>query len=276
MAGRVKAGFVEPMLLLRTETLPDDPERWEYQLKFDGYRAIAFKSGGILHVRSRNDNDFKSRYPAIVQGLAKLPNETVIDGELVALDGDVLAGSLFGSEAPETLPDPAILARLPTEAARANYVELLHRSYVVTHFIAKHGNLIAIAGIPVLASVWWLFYRRRGYNYVEFLTGTMLIDSVSNVVVPLVIALVQRAGSVAIVQNTTRIALVLQVCYLTYGVTGFLQLKSFKARLGGATVVLLSEMAWMAVAYSVYGAYLLQSWQFYRFPLRVFRSLVTF
>jgi DNA ligase D-like protein (predicted ligase) len=85
---RVKAGFVEPMLLLRTEMLPDDAQRWEYQLKFDGYRAIAFKTDGILHLRSRNDNDFMTRYPTIVQGLAKLPNETVIDGEVVALDED--------------------------------------------------------------------------------------------------------------------------------------------------------------------------------------------
>jgi DNA ligase D-like protein (predicted ligase) len=76
------------MLLLRTEMLPDDAQRWEYQLKFDGYRAIAFKTGGILHLRSRNDNDFMTRYPTIVRGLAKLPNETVIDGEVVALDED--------------------------------------------------------------------------------------------------------------------------------------------------------------------------------------------
>jgi bifunctional non-homologous end joining protein LigD len=85
---RVKAGFVEPMLLLRTDTLPDDAARWEYQLKFDGYRAIAFKTGGTLHLRSRNDNDFNRRYPAIVRGLAGLPDETVIDGEVVALDED--------------------------------------------------------------------------------------------------------------------------------------------------------------------------------------------
>ena len=58
MAARVKAGFIEPMLLLRTEALPDDPAGWEYQLKFDGYRAIAFKTGGSVHLRSRNDNDF--------------------------------------------------------------------------------------------------------------------------------------------------------------------------------------------------------------------------
>ena len=76
------------MLLLRTETLPDEPARWEYQLKLDGYRAIAFKTGGKLHLRSRNDNDFSVRYPAVLRGLAGLPDETVIDGELVALDDD--------------------------------------------------------------------------------------------------------------------------------------------------------------------------------------------
>ena len=88
MAARTKAGFIEPMLLLRTDRLPDDPARWEYQLKLDGYRAIAFKTGGKVHLRSRNDNDFNVRYPAVVRGLAKLPNETVIDGELVALGDD--------------------------------------------------------------------------------------------------------------------------------------------------------------------------------------------
>jgi ATP-dependent DNA ligase len=42
VAARVHATFIEPMLLLRTEALPDDASRWEYQLKLDGYRAVAF------------------------------------------------------------------------------------------------------------------------------------------------------------------------------------------------------------------------------------------
>jgi len=83
----VKARFITPMLLLRTDRLPDDP-RWEYQLKLDGYRAIAFKSGGTVHLRSRNDKDFSTRYPGVVRGLARLPDETVIDGEVVAFDDD--------------------------------------------------------------------------------------------------------------------------------------------------------------------------------------------
>lgn len=88
MAVGVKAGFVEPMLLLRTDTLPDDPARWAYELKLDGYRAVAFKTGGKVHLRSRNNNDFSSRYPSVLGGLAKLPNETVIDGELIAFDDE--------------------------------------------------------------------------------------------------------------------------------------------------------------------------------------------
>jgi ATP-dependent DNA ligase len=54
----------------------------------DGYRAIAFKSGGVLHLRSRNNKDFSRSYPVVFQALAKLPNETVIDGEIVAVDAE--------------------------------------------------------------------------------------------------------------------------------------------------------------------------------------------
>jgi len=88
MTAKVSGRFIEPMLLLRTNALPDDGNRWEYQLKFDGYRAIAFKTGGKIHLRSRNDKDFSTRYPDIVRGLSKLPDETVIDGEVIALDED--------------------------------------------------------------------------------------------------------------------------------------------------------------------------------------------
>ena len=75
------------MLLLRTDSLPDD-ERWLYELKLDGYRAIAFKRDGVVYLRSRNDNDFSARHPGVVKGLAKLPDNTVIDGEVIAFDDE--------------------------------------------------------------------------------------------------------------------------------------------------------------------------------------------
>jgi DNA ligase D-like protein (predicted ligase) len=57
-----------------------------YELKIDGYRSVAFKTRGSVHLRSRNDKDFSRAYPEIVRALSGLPDETVIDGEIVALD----------------------------------------------------------------------------------------------------------------------------------------------------------------------------------------------
>jgi ATP-dependent DNA ligase len=82
-----KAAFVEPMLLLKTDKLPEGLE-WLYELKLDGYRAVAFKSGGKVFVRSRNNKDFGGQYSAITKALSGLPDETIVDGEVVALDGD--------------------------------------------------------------------------------------------------------------------------------------------------------------------------------------------
>lgn len=81
----MKAQFIEPMLLQQTSKLPEG-DAWLYELKLDGYRGIAFKTGGKVHLRSRNDKDFAVRYPGIVTALAHLPDDTVIDGEVVALD----------------------------------------------------------------------------------------------------------------------------------------------------------------------------------------------
>uniref|UniRef100_Q01RI2 DNA ligase (ATP) n=1 Tax=Solibacter usitatus (strain Ellin6076) TaxID=234267 RepID=Q01RI2_SOLUE len=78
--------FIEPMLLRRTEHLPEG-DGVSYELKLDGFRAIAYKTGGKVHLRSRNDKDFNAKYPVIVKALAHMPDETVIDGEIVALDG---------------------------------------------------------------------------------------------------------------------------------------------------------------------------------------------
>ena len=57
---KTKATFIEPMLLLGTEKLPQGPH-WSYKIKLDGYRALAIKSGGKVQLRSRNDNDFTER-----------------------------------------------------------------------------------------------------------------------------------------------------------------------------------------------------------------------
>jgi ATP-dependent DNA ligase len=59
---------------------------WKYELKLDGYRAIGAKTGGRVQLWSRNGRDFRRRFPTIAEALDQLPDETVIDGEIVTLD----------------------------------------------------------------------------------------------------------------------------------------------------------------------------------------------
>ena len=73
------------MLLLRSESLPEG-KNWLYELKLDGYRALAIKTDSVVQLRSRNNNDFASKYPRIPKALAAMPDETMLDGEVVALD----------------------------------------------------------------------------------------------------------------------------------------------------------------------------------------------
>jgi bifunctional non-homologous end joining protein LigD len=80
----LKARFIEPMLLQRVQSLPEVPNGG-YEVKLDGYRALAIKSNGKAFLRSRNNSDCHARYPGVVR-LGALPDETVIDGEVVALD----------------------------------------------------------------------------------------------------------------------------------------------------------------------------------------------
>jgi ATP-dependent DNA ligase len=73
---KAKAAFIEPMLLLRARRSSRKAQR-VHELKVDGYRALAIKIGGKVHLRSRNDNDFNARYPGIVKALVPMPDDTV-------------------------------------------------------------------------------------------------------------------------------------------------------------------------------------------------------
>ena len=82
---RREAAFIEPMECLAVPQLPNGSQ-WVYEIKLDGYRAIAVNSKGKLNLYSRKRKPFHTQYPYIVEALGDLPKNTVVDGEIVALD----------------------------------------------------------------------------------------------------------------------------------------------------------------------------------------------
>src|SRR5215469_16380291 len=82
---RRDASFIAPMECLAVPKLPDGSP-WIYEIKLDGYRALAVKSAGKLNLFSRRRNSFNTQYPLVFEALAELPADTVIDGEIVALN----------------------------------------------------------------------------------------------------------------------------------------------------------------------------------------------
>ena len=79
------ARFIGPMECFPVEKIPEG-EPWTYELKLDGYRLLAMKSDGKVTLYSRRGTDLSWRFRNVTAALAALPDETVIDGELVALD----------------------------------------------------------------------------------------------------------------------------------------------------------------------------------------------
>jgi bifunctional non-homologous end joining protein LigD len=77
--------FVEPMLCEPVRTLPAG-EPWLYEIKLDGYRALAVITKAGAKLLSRRNNLLNSRFPFLIQAFAKLPQNTILDGEIVALD----------------------------------------------------------------------------------------------------------------------------------------------------------------------------------------------
>jgi ATP-dependent DNA ligase len=84
-AGKIKAQFIELMECLPVTTLPEGAI-WTWEIKLDGGRMEVVNTGGRVTLYSRRGKNFNAQFGYIARELAYLPDQTVIDGEVVAVD----------------------------------------------------------------------------------------------------------------------------------------------------------------------------------------------
>ena len=84
--GRKLSSFIEPMKAQLTDQPAFDSPDWLFEIKWDGYRAIAEvnKTGNKLY--SRNGLTFDKAYPKVFDGLKAIKKNAIIDGEIVVFD----------------------------------------------------------------------------------------------------------------------------------------------------------------------------------------------
>jgi bifunctional non-homologous end joining protein LigD len=77
---------LRPMLASSASELPRGPD-WTYEVKWDGYRALAVNRRSGVQLLSRNQKDLTRDYPAVAKAVSSLPvQDAVLDGEIIALD----------------------------------------------------------------------------------------------------------------------------------------------------------------------------------------------
>src|SRR6476469_1244239 len=78
---------VLPQLARSRETLPDG-EGWAYEVKYDGFRCVAFVDDGEVELQSRNGKTLTRYFPEVASSFP--PGRYVFDGEIVAASFDTL------------------------------------------------------------------------------------------------------------------------------------------------------------------------------------------
>jgi len=82
--------------MLSSPAPPFHQPGWIYEEKYDGWRCLAYKRGGLVRLLSRHGIDYTGRFRALAAAIAVLPASTLLlDGEVTAFDEHLLSRRAF-------------------------------------------------------------------------------------------------------------------------------------------------------------------------------------
>ena len=142
--------FFQPMMA----KLVKEPREgdWTYEIKYDGFRALAFLGKDGIQLISRNEKDLSGRFPEVMDSLKKLPvHSTILDGEIVALDKkgrssfQLLQAYELGQEKPPLIFYIFDLPQFDGEDLRSSPIEI--RRERLREFLKKPTGIIRLSAV---------------------------------------------------------------------------------------------------------------------------------
>ena len=105
--------WLDPELATLTADRFSDPA-WIYERKFDGERCLAFRDGARLRLMTRNQKQVSETYPELADALAAQDHgDFIVDGEVVAFDGEETSFSLLQQRLGQHRPGAELVRRVP-------------------------------------------------------------------------------------------------------------------------------------------------------------------
>lgn len=107
--------LIKPMLAKLEHDLPPDDDRYGWEFKWDGVRAVVYIDGDTVRLMSRNDIDMAPSYPELAALSGMVPGPVILDGEIVALRHGRPDFELLQSRMHVGAPAPALLKSAPVQ-----------------------------------------------------------------------------------------------------------------------------------------------------------------
>jgi len=230
----------------------------------EGFHAVTHTDKGIFHLLKSLATKPGTTAREYIQGKRK-SYFSPFTFFLILMGIFVLSNNYFLTPVKRFEPDTKVIQRIPTEEGKQKYITTMERVNNSRSFFRKHGNIVAMIAVPFISLFTWLFFRRKKYNYAEHLTANMMFVAFSNLVFTIVIFPLAGLLSPALSGLFTGLAMFLQVIYFTWGLNGFLELKTAGQRTRSFFVSFLAIILWAIFSMTCMAIYIYQNWHFYEF-----------
>lgn len=149
--------LVRPMTARLSRGLPADEDRFGWELKWDGVRAVAYVEDGRLRLLSRNDRDITASYPELAVLARMPPHPLVLDGEIIALDGGRPGFARLQSRMHVQRPTERLVRSVPVQYYLFDVLHLGDEPLLRLRYTERRARLegLGLDHEPIRVPPWW-------------------------------------------------------------------------------------------------------------------------
>lgn len=149
--------LIEPMMASLRHGLPHDDDRYGWEFKWDGVRAIAYVSGGQIRLLSRTGKDMTGSYPELAVLTRRVDAPVIVDGEIIAIGQGRPDFELLQSRMHVRHPPDRLVRRAPVQLYLFDLLHLGGQSLLPVPYTGRRERLeeLGLDTDPVRTPPWY-------------------------------------------------------------------------------------------------------------------------